>query len=237
MNETYQHGLPLLAGGQAQKHVTVNEALSVLDAVAQLRIVSRDLTVPPQAAVDGQTYVVPSGATGAWAGQEGRIALWANGGWKYFQPRIGWVAWCEASGASMTFDGVDWQEDAVVTSGSGAGTLFRIAEVDHTVSPGPISVATGLLPAGAVVFGVTGRVIEAITGAASAWTLGAGTSPDRYGTGYGIARNSWASGLTSQPLAYYSDTDLVLTAEGGDFSGGMVRLAVHYMQMIVPRQT
>ncbi|MBD3625452.1 MAG: DUF2793 domain-containing protein [Rhodobacteraceae bacterium] len=235
MSETYQHGLPLVAGGQAQKHVTVNEALARLDAVAQLRVVSKDVTIPPQDAIDGQTYMVPEGATGAWAGQEGRIALWANGGWKIVQPRIGWQAWCEASGGSMIFDGTGWIEDAVVASGSGAATLFRIVEVDHVVAAGASSVATGLLPAGSMVFGVTGRVVDAITGTATGWKVGVAGSIDRYGSGLGVGLNSWASGMTSQPMAYYSDTDLVLTAEGGDFAGGIVRLSVHLMQLAMPR--
>ncbi len=235
MSETYQHGLPLLAAGQAQKHVTVNEALARLDAVAQLRVVSKDVTIPPQDAADGQTYVVPVGASGAWAGQEGRIALWANGGWKIMQPRTGWQAWCEGSGDAMVYDGTDWVEDAVVISGSGAATLFRVAEVDHELAVGASSVAAGLLPGGSVVYGVTGRVVDAITGTATGWKLGVSGSVDRYGSGLGVDLNAWASGLTSQPLAYYSDTDVVLTAEGGDFGGGIVRLAVHYMQMVMPR--
>jgi len=47
MAETSQFNLPLLSASQAQKSVTVNEALSILDAVAQLRIVSSTTTTPP----------------------------------------------------------------------------------------------------------------------------------------------------------------------------------------------
>ena len=54
---------------QAQKHVTVNEALARLDAAAQLRVVSFAETTPPPSAVDGAGYAVPAGASGAWAGQ------------------------------------------------------------------------------------------------------------------------------------------------------------------------
>ena len=54
---------------QAQKHVTVNEALARLDAAAQLRVISFAETTPPASAVDGAGYLVPAGATGAWAGQ------------------------------------------------------------------------------------------------------------------------------------------------------------------------
>ena len=39
-------GLPLLAAAQAQKHVTHNEALTVLDVLAQIAVKSRSLTLP-----------------------------------------------------------------------------------------------------------------------------------------------------------------------------------------------
>ena len=41
--------LPLLAGGQSQKHVTVNEALRTIDAAAQLSVMSAGLSAPPGA--------------------------------------------------------------------------------------------------------------------------------------------------------------------------------------------
>ena len=40
--------------------------------------------------------------------------------------------------------------------------------------------------------------------------------------------------LTSTPQTYYSDTDLLLTGEGGDFAGGDIRLAVHLMNLTIP---
>ena len=39
--------LPLIAGNQAQKHVTVNEALRLLDGLVQLTVLDRHLTAPP----------------------------------------------------------------------------------------------------------------------------------------------------------------------------------------------
>lgn len=234
MSETYQFGLPLLAGGQAQKHVTVNEALARLDALAQLRVVSVALTIPPTVAVDGQAFVVASIADGEWSGHDGQIALWANGGWVYLLPRVGWTAWCEASGGTITFDGVDWQSGSVSVAATGAATQFLIKEVEHVVSAGPISTIAGALPGGTSVLGVTGRVVSAI-GGASSWSLGTADSANRYGGGLGVALNSWASGLTAQPMTYYSDTDLILTSAGGDFSAGTVRLAIHYARLQIPR--
>ena len=71
MTETSHLGLPLLAPAQAQKHVTVNEALTRLDAMVQLRVISTSLATPPSSAIEGDCYGVPVGAVNDWAGRDG----------------------------------------------------------------------------------------------------------------------------------------------------------------------
>jgi hypothetical protein len=41
--------LPYILAAQAQKHVTHNEALRILDGLVQLSVLDRDLTAPPAA--------------------------------------------------------------------------------------------------------------------------------------------------------------------------------------------
>jgi len=60
--------LPYVLAAQAQKHVTVNEALRLLDGLLQLAVLDRHLTTPPASPADGDRYIVASGATGAWSG-------------------------------------------------------------------------------------------------------------------------------------------------------------------------
>lgn len=101
MSETPALGLPLLAAEQAQKHVTMNEALGVLDAIVQLAAKDRDLTAPPGAPAEGDRYIVAAAPTGAWAGQAGKIAIYQDGGWSFLTPREGWLGsttrtWCSA---------------------------------------------------------------------------------------------------------------------------------------------
>ena len=57
--------LPYLAPGQAQKHVTVNEAIRRLDAILQLSAVSATLASQPASPADGAVYVLPAGKSGA----------------------------------------------------------------------------------------------------------------------------------------------------------------------------
>lgn len=100
--------LPFLLPAQAQKHVTVNEALMRLDALVQLAVVRRDLAVPPPAPEDGARYIVATGASGDWAGQSGNIALFAGGGWQFLTPRAGWRAHVVAEGVDLLHDGAGW---------------------------------------------------------------------------------------------------------------------------------
>ena len=73
-------GMPYLLPSQAQKHVTVNEALSVLDALAQLAVKNRTLTAPPGGPAEGDRHIVAAPATGAWSGKEEQIAAFIDGG-------------------------------------------------------------------------------------------------------------------------------------------------------------
>jgi hypothetical protein len=232
MAETTRLGLPLVQAAQAQKHVTVNEGLGRLDAVVQLTLTSVDVTVPPEPA--SGVFAVPEGATGGWAGRAGQVAFASAGGWEFVTPTRGWTAVVLDRGPAV-FDGADWVEGAVTLAPSGAGLNLRTIEVDHVVGPGALSTTAPVIAAQSLVLGVTGRVLEAITGGAASFALGvAGESPDRYGSGYGVQAGSWLRGLTSSPLAYYAPTALTLTAEGGAFSGGSLRLSVHLAELRLP---
>jgi hypothetical protein len=92
MTETPLLKLPLLAAAQAQKHVTHNEALRLLDSITMLAIADRDLNVPPAAPTEAARYLVASGASGEWLGKDGSIAAWHDGAWVFLQPRDGWLA-------------------------------------------------------------------------------------------------------------------------------------------------
>ena len=227
--------LPLVAGNQAQKHVTVNEALLRIDALAQLVLQSTDTQTPPNAPAEGEVWAVPDGANGDWAGQAGQVAVFLNGGWAFVPARAGWLAFVSDRGARVHFDGVGWIEGAGSVSPSGAGFVHRTVDVDHPIGAGGVTTVPNALPANTIVYGVTGRVLTAI-GGASSLRIGVAGSDNRYGSGIGVGAGAWARGLTGTPLAYYSDTNLILTAEGGDFDGsGEIRLAVHFAELTLPR--
>lgn len=100
--------LPYILAAQAQKHVTHNEALRLLDGLVQLSVLDRDLTAPPGSPTDGDRYIVGSGATAAWAGWDLNVALWTDGAWLRLPPRTGWRAWVEDEGLLLVYDGSVW---------------------------------------------------------------------------------------------------------------------------------
>lgn len=99
--------LPYLQPSQAQKHVTHNEALRRLDLLVQAVAADRDRGAPP-AASEGDCHIVGSGATGAWAGHDGEIALFSDNAWSFTPARPGWQVHVLSEGATLVFDGTGW---------------------------------------------------------------------------------------------------------------------------------
>ena len=109
MSDTTTHlGLPFLLAAQAQKHVTHNEALRLLDAMVQLSVLDRTRTTPPASPADGDRHLVASGATGLWAGWDLNIAFWVDGAWTRLVPRTGWMVWVAAEGLFLVWTGSAW---------------------------------------------------------------------------------------------------------------------------------
>ncbi|WP_420140894.1 DUF2793 domain-containing protein [Sphingomonas sp.] len=84
--------LPLLAAGQAQKEVTHNEALTLLDMLVQPVVEASGIDVPPVAPQPGQIWIVGGAASGAWAGHADHLAGWSGGGWRFVTPQPGMTA-------------------------------------------------------------------------------------------------------------------------------------------------
>ncbi len=109
MSDASTHlGLPYLLPAQAQKHVTHNESLRLLDLVTQLSVKSADLAAPPGTSAEGDRYLVAAGALAPWLGQEERIACYLDGGWSFLLPQAGWTAWVEDQAELRVFDGAAW---------------------------------------------------------------------------------------------------------------------------------
>ena len=110
MSDVTPHlGLPLIAASQAQKHVTHNEALGLLDALVQLACLDKDLTAPPPSPAEGDRYLVAAASPGgAWAGFGGQVVRYADGVWTGAVPRVGWFAYVIDEADLYVFDGSAW---------------------------------------------------------------------------------------------------------------------------------
>ena len=234
MDNTANLQLPLVQASQAQKHVTVNEALLRLDAASQLVLQQTGVTTPPAGADDGACFGIGTGAMGAWAGQDGKVAVANNGGWSFLVPQSGWRAWDVAGARGVLRLGLDWVPEGVSRAGSGAGARFVTVEALHDIVPGPKNVTAVTIPARVTLFAASARVVSAISGTANTWQLGEAGATDRFGSGLGLGAGSYADGLLSQPQAYYTDSALVVTGEGGDLAEGQIRIALHYLAYTLP---
>lgn len=112
MDQTPYLKLPLIMPSQAQKHVTHNEALMLIDNVVQLAVIDRFVAVPPPGAADSDRYIVPPGASGDWTGHGKDVACRMEGAWAFLTPAAGWRCWVESDSAELVFDGDGWIDAA-----------------------------------------------------------------------------------------------------------------------------
>jgi hypothetical protein len=92
--------LPYLAAAQAQKYVTMNQALALLDGLVQTAVESRSLSAEPASPTDGALYILPAAAEGAdWAGQAaGTVMRFEAGAWSALAGRPGWLVFVKDEG-------------------------------------------------------------------------------------------------------------------------------------------
>jgi hypothetical protein len=114
-----------------------------------------------------------------------------------------------------------------VTIATARATLTNVSGASVT--------ATGLIPAGAVVMGVTSKVTTALGTAngTTGYKIGTGADDDRWGAITGTAagttsdNRNWTAGTIE---CFPSATDVIVTATGGNFNGtGVIYLSVQYM--------
>ena len=207
MSDTTTHlGLPYLLAAQAQKHVTHNEALRLLDAMVQLSVLDRTRTTPPVSPVDGNRHLLASGATGPWAGWDLNIAFWVDGAWIRLVPRTGWLVWVADEGMFLVWTGSAWEvvgeprdvSDAVFSlvndadptkkatfslAGISAGTT-RSYTLPNTSSEMAILAGTQTF-SGNKTFSGTLTASGTVTVSAASATIGTATTTATYGMGTG----------------------------------------------------
>ena len=105
---TARLALPLLQAGQAQKELSHNEALTLLDFAAQPVVTAVGRNDPPATPVPGACWIVGGAPVGAWAGRADALAGWTTGGWRFVAARDGLAAWSVADAAEARFSQGRW---------------------------------------------------------------------------------------------------------------------------------
>jgi hypothetical protein len=226
-------GLPLIDAAQAQKHVTHNRAITLLEGDTQLAVIDRTLTAPPGSPADGDRHLIAAGATGAWAGEDYNVAFYRDGVWLILTPREGWLCWVAAEALALRYTSGAWVDAAGARSPHGACAVPRILEELVTLSGASVNSASAI-PNGSICLGVSARSGPGITGATS-YAVGIAGETTKFGNMLNIASGSTNFGIIG-PTAFYSDTPVVITANGGNFTGGAVRIAIHHI-LITPPQS
>lgn len=238
MSQTPNFNLDYLMPEQAQKHVTVNDALRRLDGLVHLSVKNRTSNSPPSAPRNGERYLVAASPRGAWSARAGQLALFEDTAWHFFAPQAGWRLWDEASSHFLVYDGRDWQN-------------LQSGELSTPPSPGESSAAVPSLlrekrvlvdvtdmgevtiPSHKIFLGLTARVVESINGTPG-WRLGVDDDTKRFGHGLSVAANSEMRGPADPSVIYWQDTQILVSPEGGRFTAGQILLALFYVDLPVP---
>lgn len=116
-------GLDEIVASQAQKEVPHNTALRQIE--AWVRVLSITTTAPPATPAAGDTYIVPAGATGLWAGQDNKLAHYYGGSWKFRTPIRGPRPLVLDEGKAYFWDGAAW-----VAEGGDTADFLTQADAD-----------------------------------------------------------------------------------------------------------
>ena len=135
-----------------------------------------------------------------------------------------------------------FQIDRVLNaSARGAATQIVLTEEQSAALSGATTTLSNFIPANAMVLGVTARVTTTITGATT-WSMGISADDDKWGSGLALASGTtvnasdWTPQFSGQSIyiAGSSADDLVFTAAGSNFTGGVIRAAIHYIALTPP---
>ena len=155
--QTDRLSLPLLAVAQAQKEMTHNEALALLDAAVQATVVAVAPATVPASPTLGQSWIVGTGATGAWNGHDGAIAAWTQGGWRFVAPFEGMAVWSLADSMVARRTATAW------ATGTLAGRKLTIdGQQVVGMRGGAIGNATGGAVVDTEVRAIVGQILAAL---------------------------------------------------------------------------
>jgi len=124
----------------------------------------------------------------------------------------------------------------IIGQSFGERTIITRARALVATPSGQTATATNLIPAGALVIGVTTFVDTLVTGPAG-YDIGDGVNTDRWGASSLVAQgqSSDSGDFVSGAVEIFPNAnDVVITSDGVDFTGGAISVVVHYIMLNAP---
>lgn len=109
MEQTARLSLPFIVPGQAQKELSHNEALQLLDAVVQAVVEEAPRNDPPANPAPGQTFIVGSAPTDDWTGRRSSLAIFTESGWRFVEAFESMQAQMKGSGLTARYRNGEWR--------------------------------------------------------------------------------------------------------------------------------
>ena len=171
MATTSHLGLTLVEQSQAQKEVTVNQALTRIDAVLNTGAISRTINTPPGSPSSGDLYIIGASPTGDWAGHAGELAYYDQI-WRFITQGEGMTLWVNDEDAIYSYDGSAWT--AITGGQAGFSNKFRNAAFDIWQRG-----TSGTITAGTPAYTADGWIVGS-SGANVTWAQAAGKALSAY---------------------------------------------------------
>lgn len=89
-----------------------------VDTLLFLAVISQTAT-PPGTPANGDRYIVGASATGAWVGQDNKVAVWLTTGtpaWVFYDAKVNWRAFNIDTASYFRYNGSDWLEEPTVST-------------------------------------------------------------------------------------------------------------------------
>ena len=118
---TPRFALPLLFSGQSQKEFYVNEAHALADALLHAAC-EGEATDPPASPSDGEAWLIGTGASGEWVGEDGKLASFQAGNWLFAAPNDGMRLFDRSTSQMLLYSG-GWQRPAAPAAPNGGATI------------------------------------------------------------------------------------------------------------------
>ncbi len=232
--------LPYIMQAQAQKEVTHNQALNILDVLVNT-VVQSIIDTPPDKVNESDIYIVGDNPQGIFDGNANHLAQFSEGGWSFYQPLNYMEVMVIEQTQKFTFVNNAWVPiDSVGSTASSSSkvnqknnennTLLEIKQWQEDLEiKGKIVTSKNVIPHHSLVIAVNIWVTEEVSGTPS-FAIGVKDDPSRYGDKLKANKDTTNIGMTYHPITYYYDTPITIMPNQMEFKGGVVRISVQYLQ-------